>query len=134
MRGATDNNPARAAVRWPSPIFCVAQAMGSRSEQRTLYLTREPACSSLYKPDPVVTKSMPEVHCASEIGSTTISLSTLDEWALANDIPQIDFIKLDTQGAELDVLRGGEQSLARPYERLGVFRPRRETFEAGIGT
>jgi Methyltransferase FkbM domain len=43
---------------------------------------------------------------------------------LANDIPQIDFIKLDTQGAELDVLRGGEQSLACPCSRnRGGFNP-----------
>jgi FkbM family methyltransferase len=62
---------------------------------------------------------MPELHCASEIGSTTISLSTLDEWALANDIRQIDFLKLDTQGAELDVLRGGEQSLS-PVRALEI--------------
>lgn len=68
-------------------VTLVAQALGSRSEERTLYLTREPACSSLYKPDPVLTKSMPELHCASEIGSTTISLwqttflkSTLSSW------------------------------------------------------
>lgn len=68
-------------------VTLVAQALGSRSEERTLYLTREPACSSLYKPDPVLTKSMPELHCASEIGGTTISLwqttflkSTLSSW------------------------------------------------------
>ena len=100
-------------------VTLVAQALGSRSEERTLYFTPEPACSFLYKPDPVLTKSMPELHCASEIGSTTISLATLIEWALANDIPQIDFIKLDTQGAELDVLRGGEQSLA-PVRALEI--------------
>jgi FkbM family methyltransferase len=106
-------------------VTLVAQALGSRSEERTLYFTPEPACSFLYKPDPVLTKSMPELHCASEIGSTTISLATLIEWALANDIPQIDFIKLDTQGAELDVLRGGEQSLApvRALEMEVEFNP-----------
>lgn len=37
---------------------------------------------------------------------------TLDALALDEEIPPPDFIKLDTQGSELDILMGGEKALA----------------------
>jgi len=39
--------------------------------------------------------------------STTVKLETLDEFAKNNSIDQIDFIKLDLQGYELNALNGG---------------------------
>src|SRR5690349_17853274 len=75
-------------------------------------MTREMACSSLYRPDPALTGSLPELACASETGTSKIVVRTLDEWSASNATPDIDFIKLDTQGAELDVLCGGDRTLA----------------------
>jgi FkbM family methyltransferase len=92
-------------------VHLVPLALADASGERTLYLTREMACSSLYRPDPALTGSLPELACASEIGTSKISVTTLDEWAAANRVAEIDFIKLDTQGAELDVLRGGGRAL-----------------------
>src|SRR5206468_7179825 len=74
--------------------------------------TREMACSSLYRPDPSLTGSIPELACASEVGTTKIQVTTLDEWSASAGISNVDFLKLDTQGAELDILRGGERVLA----------------------
>jgi FkbM family methyltransferase len=90
----------------------VPLGLADASGERTLYMTREMACSSLYRPDPVLTGTLPELACASETGTSKIEVTTLDEWCASNAIPNIDFIKLDTQGAELDVLRGGERTLA----------------------
>ncbi|MEN9230301.1 MAG: FkbM family methyltransferase [Thermostichus sp. DG02_5_bins_236] len=36
----------------------------------------------------------------------------LDEWRASQDIASFDFIKLDTEGSELDILRGAKQTLA----------------------
>jgi FkbM family methyltransferase len=89
----------------------VPLALADVSGERTLYLTREMACSSLYRPDSTLTGSLPELACASEVGTSKIVVTTLDEWSAANGVAEVDFIKLDTQGAELDVLRGGERAL-----------------------
>ena len=92
-------------------VHLVPLALADEPGERTLYLTREMACSSLYRPDPSLTGSLPELACASEVGASKIRVTTLDEWSAANGVSGIDFIKLDTQGAELDVLRGGERAL-----------------------
>jgi FkbM family methyltransferase len=92
-------------------VHLVPLALAEEPGERTLYLTREMACSSLYQPDPALTGSFPELACASEVGTSKIVVTTLDEWSAANRVAEIDFIKLDTQGAELDVLRGGGRAL-----------------------
>lgn len=93
-------------------IHLVPLGLADAAGERILYMTREMACSSLYRPDPALTGSMPELACASETGTSKVQVTTLDEWSASNAIANIDFIKLDTQGAELDVLRGGERALA----------------------
>jgi FkbM family methyltransferase len=92
-------------------VHLIPQGLAEEPGERTLYLTREMACSSLYRPDLNLTASLPELACASEVGTSKIVVTTLDEWSASNGVPDIDFIKLDTQGAELDVLRGGERAL-----------------------
>lgn len=46
-------------------------------------------------------------------GSETVKLTTLDRWAADNNWPQIAFVKLDAEGEEPNVIRGGEAFLAR---------------------
>jgi len=43
------------------------------------------------------------------VGKTSVSCITLDEFADRHDVRQIDYLKLDTQGTELDIIRGGER-------------------------
>jgi FkbM family methyltransferase len=93
-------------------VHVVPLGLADTSGERTLYMTREMACSSLYRPDPALTGSIPELACASETGTSKIQVTTLDEWSASNAVSNIDFMKLDTQGAELDVLRGGQRALA----------------------
>jgi FkbM family methyltransferase len=92
-------------------VHLVPLALAGEPGERTLYLTREMACSSLYRPDPALTGSLPELACATEVGTSKIVVTTLDEWSRSNAVAEIDFIKLDTQGAELDVLRGSQRAL-----------------------
>ena len=46
-------------------------------------------------------------------GAETIALTTLDAWAEANGWPAVDFIKLDAEGEEPNVIRGGARLLER---------------------
>lgn len=38
---------------------------------------------------------------------------TLDSWVERNNIPKIDFLKMDIQGAEIDLIKGGKNSLQK---------------------
>ncbi len=95
--------------------------LGEREGTNTLYVTRRPDSSSLYRP--ARERLMRYKHsldgrsayCLNDsltvdkiVESTT---TTLDKWAETNKTACIDFIKLDVQGAELDILRGGANSL-----------------------
>ena len=44
---------------------------------------------------------------------TTVKTSTLDAWCDKQGIEAIDFIWMDVQGAEIDVLRGGKNTLTK---------------------
>ena len=92
-------------------VTLVSQALADTPGKRVLYLTQNPGCNSLYRPDPRLTSAMPELACASQVGTSKIEVTTLDLWSAATGTDVVDFIKLDTQGSELDILRGGKEIL-----------------------
>lgn len=92
-------------------IKLIPIGLSNKEEKRILYLTKEPACSSLYKPNKKLTKEYPALDCATELRQIEVDLSTLDVWAKKEGLSFIDYIKIDTQGAELSILQGGENIL-----------------------
>ena len=89
----------------------VAASLGAAPGPARLFLAREPACSSLYPPDPDLIAERPELECTALSSTTEVELTTLDAWAAEAGIRSVDVLKLDTQGAELDILRGAQQLL-----------------------
>jgi FkbM family methyltransferase len=96
---ALNERPEEGAVQY------VAAALGAAPGPARLYLTREPACSSLYPPDPELAAEKQELACTTLVSAVEIELTTLDLWAAGAGLQSADFIKLDAQGAELDILR-----------------------------
>lgn len=90
-----------------SMITLVPLALAISPGKRTLYVTREPACSSLLEPDPALTEHYPALFCAKHVKSIEVETTTLDAWASDAPIEAVDYLKIDTQGTELDILRGG---------------------------
>ncbi len=53
-------------------------------------------------------------------GSETAKITTIDDYVRKNKIPRVDFIKLDVEGAELDVLRGAVTTIVMHKPILAI--------------
>lgn len=90
-------------------------ALGLTQEKRTFYETNHPACGSLYKPNEELISQYNCMEVAYLKSSCSIETVSLDFFCDKNDIQDIDFIKIDIQGAELEVFKGGIRSLANVF-------------------
>ncbi|MDU9375777.1 hypothetical protein McpSp1_03560 [Methanocorpusculaceae archaeon Sp1] len=55
-----------------------------------------------------------------DTATTTIECTTLDDWVEENNIPRVDFIKADIEGAERDMLNGARKTIKRDHPRLAI--------------
>lgn len=92
-------------------VQIVPSALGPVRRAATLYVTREPACSSVYPPLDAVVDRHPRLEPQRMVRREIIELITLDDWCADHNLDRVDFIKLDTQGSELDILRGAKRTL-----------------------
>jgi FkbM family methyltransferase len=92
-------------------VSIVPHALGAAPGPATLHITREPACSSLYQPLDEVVDRHPRLEPQRLAARQHIELITLDDWCATVGVDRIDLVKLDTQGSELDVLRGAVRTL-----------------------
>ena len=88
-----------------------ARALGSQRGHGTLMLTVEPGSTSLFRWSSEDLGHIPEYDGARVTGETDVVVSTLDQWRDEQGVGDIDSLKLDTQGSELDILRGAVRSL-----------------------
>lgn len=94
-------------------------AVGKCSETRTLYLTSNRSCSSLLAPNAAFFGQFKD--CARQIavtGNLEVQTVALDAYLPTVGIHRVDFLQLDTQGTELEILQGAKTFLASTI--LGV--------------
>lgn len=87
-------------------------ALGRSVGESTLYVTKDPMCSSLYPPnEPYLARfnNLPEV--ANLDFTVGIETTTLDSFCQTEGIDEIDFLQVDVQGADLQVLEGASHIL-----------------------
>ena len=92
--------------------------LGGCNETRTLYIHRNASSSSLYVEDPVFVQRMLFREWYVTINQQPIELRRLDD--LAAVIGDVDFIDLDAEGAEFEIMQAGTAVLGHP-ETLGVY-------------
>lgn len=87
-------------------------ALGKSVEERTLYVTKAPMCSSLYPPNEPYLKRLDGLSQLVDLDfSFDIETTTLDNFCESEKIDEIDFLQIDVQGADLDVLQGATKIL-----------------------
>lgn len=87
-------------------------ALSDSIGESTLYVTNDPMCSSLYLPNEPYLKrfqGLPEL--VNLDFSIEIETTTLEAFCAEENITEIDFLKIDVQGADLKVLQGANSLL-----------------------
>jgi FkbM family methyltransferase len=89
-------------------------ALAGHTGPAEFYRYAEPAANSFYPPNHQLigrwcyTRSLTLASQFALKEKSTLDAVSLDDWSNANGVPDIDFIKLNVQGAELDILRGAQ--------------------------
>ena len=78
----------------------------------TLHLTRSRGCSSVYRPNRAFLNEFPESERFDVEREVPVDAVTVDALAESGKLPTVDFAKIDVQGAELDILKGGRSAFA----------------------
>ncbi|HEY7496889.1 MAG TPA: FkbM family methyltransferase [Vicinamibacterales bacterium] len=104
-----------ARLTFPVQFRPIAAALGAcDGEHATLYLTRHRGCSSVLQPNRAFLAQFPYGEEFTIERTVPLTLTTLDSLCDRERISP-DVIKIDTQGSELHVLRGGRDALSHAF-------------------
>lgn len=94
------------ALETTGSIHYVPLALSSDGRRLGLHVTREPACSSIYPPDPGLHANYPGLGIIEAVSKEYFDSVSVDSYLGARDCGALAWLKLDTQGSELDILQG----------------------------
>ena len=86
-------------------------ALGAYNREVPLYVTNHPMCTSLYKPNEKLISLYHNFEVAYLKSIEKVRTTQLDVFLQTQNIDKVDFIKIDVQGAELDIFKGGKKAL-----------------------
>jgi FkbM family methyltransferase len=94
-----------------SNVRCVRAALGSTVEQRCMTLGNDPERNTLHSGGPELGGLSGEIE--------QVDVTTIDRFCADNGISEIDILKLDVQGWEMEVLRGCSLSPRHIFTEVG---------------
>ncbi|MEY4467316.1 MAG: hypothetical protein RIR21_1109 [Pseudomonadota bacterium] len=83
-------------------------ALWSASERLSLNLNASPGTSSVYEPNHEFLEQFPEAARFSKVQRMEVEATTVNALEQCGTLSDTDFAKIDVQGAELEILKGGE--------------------------
>lgn len=87
-------------------------ALSDTGGEATLYVTQHPMCSSLFPPNEAYISRFSELIEYMSLDFTIdIETTTIEAFCQKEGITEIDFLKVDVQGADLKVLQGAKEIL-----------------------
>ena len=95
-------------------------ALDIEKGERDFYHTSYLSSCGFYKPDKKIVKRFGSEDVFNITHITKVNTIDLDSIALEVGLPNIDFIKLDTEGSELDILKGAEKALKSSVLGLSI--------------
>lgn len=84
----------------------IPNAIGGKKGKTSFHIAENMPCSSLRAPDMKVLGRFPIRSCFATKRKFEIEVDTLEASLKSNGIQKIDFLKVDVQGAENDILKG----------------------------
>lgn len=88
--------------------------------RRNFYSTAYPSSSSFYQPDMKELQRFPDRINLTVVDTIPLETIDFDSFANENNIDYVDFIKLDTESAELDILKGAADFLRKSVTGLSI--------------
>ena len=95
-------------------------AIASRAGRSVLHVTAEPGMSSLLEPDPVIAGTFQLARKFNVVSELDVATMPLDAAAVRYGFADAAFLKLDTQGTELDILESGRELVSGPLVGVAI--------------
>ena len=102
-----------AAAADPQRAVYVNAAVGREAAELALNVGREGGTSSLLEPNMAFLRRFPRAERYDVVRQVKIATDSLDALLPRHRIDDPDFVKIDTQGAELEILQGARDVLCR---------------------
>lgn len=103
---------ARLNAATPANRQFIPAMLGRENGEVDFHVTREPGSSSIYRPRRSLVERYPPLGILNVEQVVRLPCTTLDGALESAGIPSTHILKLDAQGAELDILMGGRDALA----------------------
>jgi FkbM family methyltransferase len=100
-------------------IEIIREAMAAQEGSATLFVTAQPGLSSLLRPNPDIADRYPVADAFRVVSEVTVPTLPLDAAAVRYGFEDACFLKIDTQGTELEILQSGDRLVTEAT--LGVY-------------
>jgi FkbM family methyltransferase len=95
-------------------------ALHQNEGRKTFYATAFPPSAGFYQPDMKQVGRFPDKEHLTVVNTLDLNTISFDKFANDELINYVDFIKLDTEGSELDILKGALSTLKKTVLGLSI--------------